>query len=412
MKNKVKNWLLKIKLNLKKSFSFINKKNRFNTMEVIALMIIAVIFGMLAGGVLMYRKGTLNIGIKKELNEFVETYTEILNDYYQDISEDGLLEAGINGMINYLGDPYSTYMDQETSVAFNEKVSGEYVGIGTEIAQYTDERLEFVDVYKDGPAYEAGIRNGDLLIKIDDELIDGKTITEISNLVKGEEGTKVKLTIKRDDLEKEFTVERKSIDIKSVTKQVIEYNDQKIGYLLIDIFAANTYQQFEEQLIELEKEDIDSLIIDVRNNSGGYLTTVTDILSLFMKKGDLIYQLKTKDDIEKIYDKTKESRDYEIAVLVNGGSASASELLAAALKDSHSAYLVGTTTYGKSKVQKTYELSNGTSIKYTFQEWLTPNGDSVGDIGLTPEYEVDYTYPTDDNSYDSQMQKALDLLTE
>jgi len=412
MKEKLKTRFNKLKANFKTSFSFINKKNKFNTMEVIAIMIITLIFGMLFGGVLMYRKGTLNLGIKRELSEFVETYTEILNDYYTEVSEDGLLEAGINGMVNFLGDPYSTFMDEEASVAFNEKVSGEYVGIGTEIGQYTDSRIEFVNVYKDGPAYKAGIRDGDLLIKVDGVEVKEKNLTEISSLVKGKEGTKVKITVLRDEEEKEFNVERKSIDIKSVRKELIEYNDSKIGYLVIDIFAANTAQQFEELLEELEKEDMDSLIIDVRNNSGGYLTTVTDMLSLFMKKGELIYQLKTKDEIEKIYDKTKDSRDYDIAVLVNGGSASASELLASALKDSHNAYVIGTTTYGKSKVQKTYELSNGTSIKYTFQEWLTPNGDSIGGVGLTPEYEVPYQAKSEENPYDSQMQKALDLLTE
>lgn len=399
------------KIDIKKYFNFLDKKKKYYLMEVIVLMIIACIFGMFAGGILMYGKGSLNTGIKKELNEFVDTYTEILNEYYEEIDEDGLLEAGINGMINYLGDPYSVYMDQETAVSFNEKVSGEYVGIGVEIIMYTDNSIEVYDANTDGPAYEAGIRNGDIFLKVDDIELTDKTLEEVSSLVKGEEGTKVKITVLREEEELDFQVERKSIDIESVSDEIIEYNDQKIGYLAIDLFAANTYKQFKSKLLKLEEENIDSLIIDVRDNNGGYLSTVTDIVSLFLEKGDMIYQLKTKDNIEKIYDKTKESRDYEIIVLVNSSSASASEVLASSLRDTYGSKLVGTTTYGKSKVQKTYSLANGSTIKYTFQEWLTAKGESVGNGGITPDYEVVYELNAYDD-YDSQLLKALDLLTE
>ena len=163
---------------------------------------------------------------------------------------------------------------------------------------------------------------------------------------------------------------------------------------------------------KLENQKIDSLIIDVRGNSGGYLNVVSDILSHFIKKGELLYQLKTKDEIEKIYDKSEDKRDYKVAVLVNGGSASASELLASCMKDTYKAYTVGTVTYGKSKVQKTQDLSNGATIKFTFQEWLMPSGESVGGKGMEPEYVVPYEASDTEHEYDSQMQKALDLLTE
>lgn len=411
MKEKINKQMLKIKKSLRESFNFINKKNKFNTMEVIAIMIITVIFGMFVGGILMYRKGSINTGIKRQLNEFVDTYTEILNEYYEKVDEEGLLEAGINGMVNYLGDPYSVFMDEEASEEFNEKVNGEYVGIGTEIIQYTDSKIEFLNVYPDGPAYEAGIRNGDILIKVDDKEVVNKSLNEVSNLVKGKEGTTVKITITRGEEEKEFIVTRKNIDIESVFGEIIEYNDTKIGYMLIDIFAANTNKQFEKELKRLEEAKIDSLIIDVRSNNGGYLSTVTDIVSLFTEKNEIIYRLKTKDKIEKIYDETNENRDYQIVVLINGASASASELLTAALMELEDAYVVGTKSYGKSKVQKTHGLSNGSSIKYTFQEWLTPSGESVGDKGIKPTHEVSYIASDEENKYDSQLQKALDLLT-
>lgn len=412
MKDKLKNSLKNLKSKIKKSLKFVSKKNQYNFMEVVAIMIITTIFGMFLGGILMYRKGSLNMGIKKELNEFLDTYTEILNEYYEEIPENELLEAGVKGMIGYLGDPYSVYMDKDTSIAFNEKINGEYVGIGTEIIQYSDGKIEFNDVYEDGPAYEAGIRNKDILIKVDDVDISDKTLTEVSSLVKGKAGTKVRITVLRDDEEKTFEVKRKSIDITSVTSDIIEYKDSKVGVLTISLFAANTDLQFEKELKELEKKKIDSLIIDVRGNSGGYLNVVSDILSHFIKKGELLYQLKTKDEIEKIYDKTEDKRSYKVAVLVNGGSASASELLASCMKDTYKAYTVGTVTYGKSKVQKTQDLSNGATIKFTFQEWLMPSGESVGGKGMEPEYVVPYESNDTEHEYDSQMQKALDLLTE
>ena len=412
MKDKLKNSLKNLKSKIKKSLKFVSKKNQYNFMEVVAIMIITTIFGMFLGGILMYRKGSLNMGIKKELNEFLDTYTEILNEYYEEIPENELLEAGVKGMIGYLGDPYSVYMDKDTSIAFNEKINGEYVGIGTEIIQYSDGKIEFNDVYEDGPAYEAGIRNKDILIKVDDVDISDKTLTEVSSLVKGKAGTKVRITVLRDDEEKTFEVKRKSIDITSVTSDIIEYKNSKVGVLTISLFAANTDLQFEKELKELEKKKIDSLIIDVRGNSGGYLNVVSDILSHFIKKGELLYQLKTKDEIEKIYDKTEDKRNYKVAVLVNGGSASASELLASCMKDTYKAYTVGTVTYGKSKVQKTQDLSNGATIKFTFQEWLMPSGESVGGKGMEPEYVVPYESNDTEHEYDSQMQKALDLLTE
>ena len=399
------------KLKKKGYFNFLNKNKKFNLMEVVAIMIITTIFGMFFGGILMYGKGAINFGIKKELTEFMDTYTEILNEYYKDIDEKGLLEAGVNGMINYLGDPYSVFMNEETATAFNEKVSGEYVGIGTEIIQYTDLKVEIKEVYENGPAYKAGIRNGDVIIKVDGTDVTEKAVSEISSMVKGKSGTVVKITVLRGEEEMEFSVTRSSIDVESVSDEVIEYEDKKIGYIKIDLFAANTFEQFKNHLEKVEKEKIDSLVIDVRGNSGGYLTTVSDILELFLKKGDMIYQLKTKDKIEKFYDKTDESRNYKVAVLVNGGSASASELLTACMKDTYGAITVGTVTYGKSKVQKTQDLSNGSAIKFTFQEWLTPKGESVGDKGLEPEYILKYVAGDENNQYDSQLQKALDLLT-
>ena len=189
----------------------------------------------------------------------------------------------------------------------------------------------------------------------------------------------------------------------------IEENDKKVGYVAVSIFANNTYEQFRKKVIELEEKGFDSLLIDVRNNSGGYLTTVTDMISMFTEKGSIIYQLSTKGKIEKVKDETKEKRDYPVYVLTNNNSASASELLAAAFKENYKGTILGTTTYGKGKVQKAYDLSNGAKIKYTFQEWLTPDGNSIDAKGVEPNIVIEYVL--DGTNDDTQLNAAIKEIT-
>ena len=206
----------------------------------------------------------------------------------------------------------------------------------------------------------------------------------------------------------------KEVEIESVNSKVFEKNAKQIGYLELTIFASNTYTQFERKLMELEGKNIDSLVIDVRDNSGGYLSTVTDIASIFMNKSKIIYQLDTKGVIEQVYSKSNVSRDYDIAVLINHNSASASEILAAALQESYGATIVGTNSFGKGTVQKAYQLESGATVKYTIQKWLTPNGNWINEKGVTPDVEVAmdgnyYENPSDDT--DNQLQKALEEIS-
>ena len=210
----------------------------------------------------------------------------------------------------------------------------------------------------------------------------------------------------REEQEINFTIKRDTVDIPSVESNTYEENDKNIGYIALSVFAENTDEQFKEELIKLENDNIDSLIIDLRGNTGGYLTSVTNIISMFTEKGTNIYQLKTKDKVEIVKDKTKEHRTYPVTVLVNGSSASASEVLAAALKENYGATIMGTKTYGKGKVQKSYTLSNGSMVKYTHQEWLTPNGNSIDGVGVEPDIEVIYEYG-DTEEIDSQLMSAI-----
>ena len=408
--NKMGSFLHNIK---KKIINFYNKKIKkskikFNMLETIIIMLIIFGLGLVIGGIIMYGKGSYSKS-SISLNEFVSAYDEIVNDYYQDVDKDELLEAGISGMIRYLGDPYSTYMNSEDAEDFNEDVEGTYQGIGAEI-KYNSETLPIIGrVFENSPAEKAGIKENDIIIKVNGSDVTKKSLSDIASIVKGTSGTKVKLTIKRDGKEQDIEVTRSVVDNISVSSEVITKNDKKIGYIIISTFASNTASQFKKELNNIEKENIDSLIIDVRGNSGGYLSTVNSIISMFVKKGEPIYQLKTKDKLEIIYDETEESRNYPIVVLTDHGSASASELLVAALSEINEAKLVGTTTFGKGKVQKISTLSSGAIFKYTYQEWLTPKGNYIDQVGIKPDVEIKYEYNKEGK--DNQKEKAIEVIS-
>lgn len=397
----------------------VEKKVGFNYLEVILIMIITLIIGGFLGGFVnqFVTKPTKQESstVSDEFQEFLNTYEDIKENYYEEIDEGEMLNAGIKGMIDYLGDKYSVYMDEEETEEFNEQVEGKYVGIGTEIMQLEDGSVVVSNPFEGSPAAKAGLQAGDVIIRVNDTDVTGKTSSEVSNLIKKSADSTVNITVRRDDEEKTFTIERETIEIESVDSSVFDVNDKKVGYIYISIFAANTYQQFEQALEDLEEDGIDSLVIDVRSNSGGYLDCVTEIASLFLGKGKVIYQLDTKGIVEKIYDETKTKRDYPIAVLINSSSASASEILAASLKESYGAEVVGVNSYGKGTVQRAYQLENGATVKYTIQKWLTPDGNWINEVGVEPtlrvEMNVDY-YQNPSDETDNQLQEALKKVAE
>lgn len=410
--NKIKNkGLANLKNKIKKFYEKKIKKSRlkFNMLETVVLMLIVFALGLVIGGIIMYGRGIFSSS-SISLNEFASTYNEIVDSYYQDIDKDKLLEAGISGMIKYLGDPYSTYMSKDVAKEFNEDIEGTYQGIGAEIKYNDKNEPVFGRIFENSPAEKAGILENDKLLEVNGQEVTKYTLSEIAEIVKGEKGTNVTLTIMHEEKTKKVVVTRGVVDNVSVISEIIEKNDKKIGYIYISVFASNTTKQFKKELEKLEKDKIDSLIVDVRGNSGGYLTSVEDMISLFIKKDEPIYQLKTKDKIEIIKDKTEDARNYPIVVLVDGGSASASELLAGALKETYGAKLVGTKTFGKGKVQKITTLSSGALFKYTYQEWLTPKGNYIDGSGIEPDVEIKYVY--DKNNKDNQKEKAIEIISE
>lgn len=397
----------------------VERKTGFNYAEVIVIMIITLVLGAVIGSFVTYvadDKPTTEIvkEVPEELSEFVKTYNNIISNYYEEVDHEKLLESGINGMLEYLDDDYSVYMDEEESKSFNEQVEGKYTGIGVEIIQEANGDVYISRVFDNSPALRAGLQVGDVFIKVDNDDVKGKDASDISSLIKKSDKKEIEIVVRRGKEEKKFTLTLKEVEIESVNSKIFEKNGKKIGYLELTIFASNTYTQFERKLMELEGKNIDSLVIDVRDNSGGYLSTVTDIASIFMNKSKIIYQLDTKGVIEQVYSKSNASRDYDIAVLINHNSASASEILAAALQESYGATIVGTNSFGKGTVQKAYQLESGATVKYTIQKWLTPNGNWINEKGVTPDVEVAmdgnyYENPSDDT--DNQLQKALEEIS-
>ena len=393
-----------------------DRDSMYSFKEVVVIMFFSLGLGFFAclSFVKIFNNGRSYMALSNDLSKFVDTYYAIKDNYYGELDNEKLVDSAIKGMISAVGDEYTSYSDTDDADNFKQTVSGIYEGIGCTVGVNLDNKIVVVDMFKDSPAEKAGLKVGDIIIKIDGEDFVGKSSTDMSNYVKFSKNSKVVLTIIRDEETMELDVERKKIEIPYVSGEVITKDDMKIGYIDISLFSSTIYDQFKRELEKLEKENISGLVIDVRGNSGGYLSGVTDILNLFLKKGDVIYQLESGNKKQIKKDTTKEKRDYPVAVLVNGGSASASEILASVIKESYNGFVVGTKTYGKGTVQQTTTLPDGSMVKYTVQKWLTPNGNWVNEVGVEPTYtvELDISYaenPIMEN--DNQLQKAIELVT-
>lgn len=358
-------------------------------------------------------KGKNYFVLSKELAKFVDAYDAIVNNYYKEVDKDKLVESAINGMVSSIGDEYTSYSDKDVTDNFNEAVNGKYMGIGALIMK-SENDLVIYKVFEDSPSYRAGLKDGDIILKLDDKDTKDMSVNDIASIVKNDGNKEVKLLVKRGEENLDITIVKDMVELPVVSGKVINHNDKKIGYISLSIFSSVASEQFNKELVKLEKEGISGLVIDVRGNSGGYLTTVTDIASYFLKKGDIIYKLEVNDKVTVRKDKTKESRDYPVAVLIDKNSASASEILASSIKESYNGYVVGTNSYGKGTVQQTLVLSDGSMIKYTIEKWLTPLGNWINEEGVIPTNYVELSSEYLNNPVfenDNQLNKALELVS-
>ena len=390
------------------------EKELYTSKEVIIVMIFSIGIGILMcfGGISIIT-GKNYLAVTKDLKKVVDTYYAIVDNYYGELDKDKLIDGAVEGMISSVGDTFTSYSDTESTSSFDETLNGSYEGIGCTVATLEDGTISVIDMFDDSPSYKAGLKVGDVILKVDGESYEGKNSNDISNYIKNSGKSKIVLTVKRNNEEKDISINLSKVEIPHVSGKVIEQDSKKIGYIKISLFASNSYKQFKNKLDELEKSNIDDLIIDVRDNSGGYLSSVTDICNLFLDKGKVIYQLEDSKGKVKKKDTTKEKRKYDIVVLINDGSASASEILASAIKESYGGDIVGTNSYGKGTVQQTKKLLDGSMIKYTTQKWLTPDGNSINEVGVTPTKVVElneeyFNNPTTEN--DNQLQEAINII--
>lgn len=399
----------------KKIGIFSKEKESYSFDEVFSITIFSLLLGVLAcfSILTILNKGKNYFVLSKELAKFVDAYDAIVNNYYKEVDKDKLVESAINGMVSSIGDEYTSYSDKDVTDNFNETVNGKYMGIGALIMK-SEKDLVMYKVFEDSPSYRAGLKDGDIILKLDDKDTKDMSVNDIASIVKNDTNKEVKLLVKRGEENLDITIVKDMVELPVVSGKVINHNDKKIGYISLSIFSSVASEQFNKQLFKLEKEGISGLVIDVRGNSGGYLTTVTDIVSYFLKKGDIIYKLEVNDKVTVRKDKTKESRDYPVAVLIDKNSASASEILASSIKESYNGYVVGTNSYGKGTVQQTLVLSDGSMIKYTIEKWLTPLGNWINEEGVIPTNYVELSSEYLNNPVfenDNQLNEALELVS-
>lgn len=367
----------------------IKKSVEFNLVEVIFIILITGIVVSVASGLIVFKNydklsSVASSDSTTNFSEFNNAYNHIVNSYVKEVDKDKLIEAAIEGMYTYLNDEYSIYMDEETTKSLEERLDGQYTGVGIEIITDKNNKIIINKVFSNSSAIDAGLKAGDELIALDGVLLSDKEYTYVSDTIKNSKKDTFMIKYIREGKEYEVTLKKKNILIDSVVSK--EY--ENVGYIQIQTFSATTSKQVKDKINNFSK-NIDSLVIDVRNNTGGYLNAAYEIADYFVVKGKPIYQLKDRENKITIYKaKNDVLRNFKgISVLINNYSASASEILALALKESANATTIGVKSYGKGTVQETDTLSSGAMIKYTTAYWLSPNGNTINTIGISPDIE-------------------------
>ena len=330
-----------------------------------------------------------------------------------EIDSEQLLYGAISGMIKSIGDPYTVFMDPEDNQMFLEDVSGSFGGVGMEVGIRND-ILQVIAPLKNTPAEKAGLRSGDKIIKVGDLMTVDLTIDEAVSLIRGEKGTDVTLTIFREgwDSTKDFTITRATIEIPSLDWEIKNGN---VAYVELYQFSEIANSVFRQTAKDIIASSADRIVLDLRNNPGGYLEVAQDIAGWFLEKGQVVVVEDFGDKRDKELYKSRGNAklaNYPIVILINQGSASASEILAAALRDNRGVQLIGQTSFGKGSVQELAMLSNESSLKVTVAKWLTPNEELIAGVGLDPDIEVELTDEDFDNDIDPQLDKALEIIKE
>lgn len=354
-----------------------------------------------------------------KVSEKEEAIYNTIDDYYLNEIDNDKIQNGIyKGMVDSLGDPYTVYYNSEEYKQFTSSSSGTYSGIGVAVSQnVTTGAITIVKTFKKGSGEKEGMKPGDVIYKVEGKKIEGLELSKVVSMIKGEEGTFVKVTVLRDGKEIEFNLERKKLEVDTVNYRMEDRSGKKIGYISVSEFDEVTASQFKSAISELSKEGMEGLVIDLRDNPGGLLDVTCEMLDRMIKKGLLVY---TVDKYGKRVDEDatdSDSFDKPVAILVNGNSASASEVFSGAMKDYKAATLVGTKTFGKGIVQSIVPFGDGTAMKVTVSKYYTPNGVNIHGTGIEPDVVVELSKDATkngkyDRKYDNQLTKALDVVVD
>lgn len=354
----------------------------------------------------------INEGIISSDTETKLSYLKKLIDetYLHDVKEKDLNEGIYKGYVEGLGDQYSAYYDKKETKELTESLDGSFSGIGAVMTQDASSGvITITRVYDDSPAKKAGIKTGDILYRVEEKTVTGKDLDKVVSWIKGKKGTKVNLTLLRGTNSDKIkvTATRDVINVETVKYKVLE---NQIGYISISEFDSVPGAQFAKALKQLQKKNIEGLVVDLRNNPGGSLSTVCDILDSILPKGLIVYTKDKNGKKEEYTSDEKHRLNLPMSVLVNGQSASASEIFAGAVQDYGKAEIIGTQTYGKGVVQNLFDLKDGTCVKLTTSEYFTPKGRNIDGKGITPDVKIEYKYNAKDPKADNQLDKAVSVV--
>ena len=328
-----------------------------------------------------------------KLYEKIDLFSEVLetiqNEYVEDVDQAEAMDSAINGLLQSL-DPYSSYMNQETFEESQSETTGEFGGLGIEVSMEAGV-VKVITPMDDTPASRAGIKAGDYIVKINAEQVRGKTLMEAVNLMRGPVGTSIEITVRRKGLKKAkiFKITRKIIEIKSVISKLV---DNKVGYLRLRAFNQNSSDQLKKEISKIEKnKKLVGYILDLRNNPGGLLTQAIEISDLFLNDGEIVSTKGRKNRENRKFFARKGDRikGKPLIVLINNGSASASEIVAGALQDQKRAVLLGETTFGKGSVQSIIPLKNKGALRLTISKYYLPSGKSISEVGVLPDIKIE-----------------------
>ena len=369
---------------------------------IIAVLLIAIISSISTLGLIYYALGFNEQGFSN-LMRFITAYRFIETKYVNDTDDVKLIDGAIDGMVKSLNDPHSNYLSPKMYKTLMEQTEGSFAGIGVVMGIDNEQKIHIVGIMENSPGQKAGLQEGDEILAVDGVPVTQMAFDEVAAHVRGQAGTDVVLTIMRDNTNQDITITRDNIKLKTVGHKMLDNN---IGYIQIVSFSEDTANEFNEAYNDLKNQGMKALVLDLRNNPGGLLTTCVEIAKKLVPKGEIV-SIVDKQGNKETYSSSLEAPEYPLVVLINKNSASASEILSGAIQDTKAGTIIGNTSYGKGSVQTILPMFEDDAVKLTIAKYYTPSGRSIDGTGITPDIEINL----DENATsDTQLNKALEVL--